>query len=168
MSLRDRLHAELTAAMRSRDALRRDTLRMAENAIYNAEKRDQRAYSDTEVEAIIGHEVKTRRESIAAFEKGARPDLAAKEAQEIAILQAFLPEQLSDDELSGLVREALAATGAASARDLGKVMGWLGPRTRGRADGRRVAELVARALAGADLAGHDDRHDDRHAAPRAG
>ena len=154
--------------MRSRDALRRDTLRMAENAIYNAEKRDQRAYTDDEVEAIIGREVKTRRESIAAFEKGARPDLAAKEADEIAILQAFLPEQLSDDELSGLVREALAATGAASARDLGNVMSWLGPRTRGRADGRRVAELVARALAGADLAGHDDRHVEPHTSPRAG
>ena len=118
MSLRDRLHAELTAAMRSRDALRRDTLRMAENAIYNAEKRDQRVYSDAEVEAIIGRVVKTRRESIVAFEKGARPDLAAKEAAEVAILHAFLPEQLSDDELSGLVREAVAATGAASARDL--------------------------------------------------
>ena len=153
--------------MRSRDVLRRDTLRMAENAIYNAEKRDQRAYSDVEVEVIIGRELKTRNESIAAFEKGSRPDLAAREAEEIAILQAFLPEQLSDEELGGLVREALAATGAASARDLGKVMGWLGPRTRARADGRRVSELVARALAGADLAGHDGRHDDIHSSPRA-
>ena len=134
--------------MRSRDALRRDTLRMAENAVYNAEKRDRRAYSDDEVAVVIGREVKTRRESIEAFEKGGRPDLAAKEASEIEILQAFLPEPLSDAEIGLLVGEAIAATGAATPRDLGVVMGWLSPRTRGRADGRRVAELVARALAG--------------------
>lgn len=148
MSLRDRLHAEVTAAMRSGEALRRDTLRMAENAIYNAEKRDRRAYSDDEVAVVIGREVKTRRESIEAFEKGGRADLADKEAAEIEILQGFLPEQLSDDEISSLVGEAIAATGASSPRDMGKVMGWLSPKTRGRADGRRVSELVTRALAG--------------------
>ena len=158
MSLRERLHTDLSAAMRSGETLRRDTLRLAENAIYNAEKRDRRAYSDDELVAIMVKEVKTRRESIEAFEKGRRPDLAAKEAAEIAILQEFLPAPLADDELSALVREAIDATGATSARDLGKVMGWLAPRTRGRADGRRVSELVARALASADLAGHDDRH----------
>src|SRR5262249_9251068 len=141
VSLRDRLHAELTAAMRSGDALRRDTLRLAENAVYNAEKRDRRAYSDEEGAVVHGREAKPRRESIEAFEKGNRPDLAAKEAAEIAILQGFLPEQLSDEEIGALVGEAIASTGAASARDLGKVMGWLAPRTRGRADGRRVSEL---------------------------
>ena len=134
--------------MRSGEALRRDTLRMAENAIYNAEKRDRRAYSDDEVAVVIGREVKTRRESIEAFEKGGRADLADKEAAEIEILQGFLPEQLSDDEISSLVGEAIAATGASSPRDMGKVMGWLSPKTRGRADGRRVSELVTRALAG--------------------
>ncbi|MCI0345144.1 MAG: GatB/YqeY domain-containing protein [Chloroflexi bacterium] len=148
MLLRDRLHAEVTAAMRSGDALRRDTLRMAENAIYNAEKRDRRAYSDDELALVIGREVKTRRESIEAFEKGGRADLAAREAAEIAILTGFLPEQLSDDEVSSLVGEAIAATGASSPRDMGKVMGWLSPKTRGRADGRRVSELVTQALAG--------------------
>ena len=134
--------------MRSGDALRRDTLRMAENAIYNAEKRDRREYSDDEIAVVIGREVKTRRESIEAFEKGGRNDLAAKEAAEIEILQGFLPEQLSDDEISSLVGEAIAATGASTPRDMGKVMGWLSPKTRGRADGRRVSELVTRALAG--------------------
>ncbi len=134
--------------MRSGDALRRDTLRMAENAIYNAEKRDRRAYSDDELALVIGREVKTRRESIEAFEKGGRADLAAREAAEIAILTGFLPEQLSDDEVSSLVGEAIAATGASSPRDMGKVMGWLSPKTRGRADGRRVSELVTQALAG--------------------
>jgi uncharacterized protein len=135
--------------MRSGDALRRDTLRMAENAIYNAEKRDRRAYSDDEVAVVLGREVKTRRESIDAFEKGGRTDLAAKEAAEIAILQGFLPEPLTEDEVDALVREAIVATGASSPRDMGKVMGWLSPKTRGRADGRLVSELVTRALADA-------------------
>lgn len=139
--------------MRSGDALRRDTIRMASNAIYNAEKRDRRTYSDDELAVILAKEVKTRRESIEAFTKGGRPDLAAKEEAEIAILAEFLPENLSEAELAVLVAEAIAATGATGPRDLGKVMGWLAPRTRGRADGRVLSGLVARALAPADATG---------------
>jgi uncharacterized protein YqeY len=142
------MQSEITAAMRSRDALRRDTLRMAESAIYNAEKRDRRAYSDDEVAGVLAREVKTRRESVEAFRKGAREDLAAKEEAEIAILSVFLPEQLSGDQIAALVAEAVAATGAASPKDMGKVMGWLAPRTRGRADGRVVSQAVGKALAG--------------------
>jgi uncharacterized protein YqeY len=134
--------------MRSGDALRRDTLRMAENAIYNAEKRDRRTFSDDEVAAILAREVKTRRESVEAFTKGARADLADKETAEIAILSAYLPAQLSDDELRSLVDEAVGATGATTPKVMGKVMGWLSPKTRGRADGRRVSELVNARLAG--------------------
>lgn len=133
--------------MRSGDALRRDTLRMVENAIYNAEKRDRRAYSEDEVAAILAREVKTRRESVEAFAKGNRPDLVAKEQAEIAILAEFLPEQLGAEEMAALVAQAVAETGATSPRDLGKVMGWLAPRTRGRADGRVLSGLVAAALA---------------------
>jgi uncharacterized protein YqeY len=149
VTLRERLKAEITTAMRSGDALRRDTLRMAENAIYNAEKRDRRTYGDDEVAAVIAREVKTRRESVEAFRAGHREDLAAKEEAEIGILSAFLPAQLTDAELDALVTEALTETGAASPRDLGKAMGWLAPRTRGRADGRRVSEAVTRRLASA-------------------
>ena len=141
--------------MRSGDALRRDVLRMAQNAIYAVEKKDRRELSDDDVVGVLTREVKTRRESVDAFRKGGREDLAAKEEAEIGILAAYLPEQLDDAAIEALVDEAVAATGAQSARDLGKVMGWLSPRTRGRADGKRVAELVARALARADLAGHD-------------
>ena len=133
--------------MRSGDALRRDTLRMAKNAIYNAEKRDRRAYAEDELAAILAREVKTRRESIEAFEQGGRPDLAAKEAAEIEILAEFLPQSLTPTELDALVAEAIAATGAASPRDMGRVMGWLSPRTRGRADGRVLSGLVTAALA---------------------
>ena len=133
--------------MRSGDALRRDTLRMAESAIYNAEKRDRREYSDDEIAAVLAREVKTRRESVEAFRKGGREDLASKEEAEIGILAAFLPEQLSEPEIAALVSEAIAATGAAGPRDLGKVMGWLALRTRGRADGRLVSQLAGTALA---------------------
>jgi uncharacterized protein YqeY len=138
--------------MRSGDALRRDTLRMAESAIYNAEKRDRRTYSDDEIAAILAREVKTRRESIEAFRGGGREDLAAKEAAEVEILAGFLPEQLSEADIATLVDEAIATTGAASPRDMGKVMGWLAPKTRGRADGRFVSQAVTRALAGASNA----------------
>jgi len=147
VTLRERIQSDITAAMRSGDALRRDTLRMAESSIYNAEKRDRREYSDDEVAAVLAREVKTRRESVEAFRKGGREDLASKEEAEIAILAAFLPEQLSEPEIAALVDEAIAATGAAGPRDLGKVMGWLAPRTRGRADGRLVSQVAGSALA---------------------
>jgi hypothetical protein len=148
VTLRQRLKDDITAAMRSGEALRRDTLRMAENAIYNAEKRDRRTYTDDEVAAVLAKEVKTRRESVEAFRAGNREDLAGKEEREIAILSDYLPTQLTDDEVEALVGEAIAATGAATSRDMGRVMGWLSPRTKGRADGRRVSELVNRRLAG--------------------
>jgi len=138
--------------MRSGDALRRDTLRMAESSIYNAEKRDRREYSDDEVTAVLAREVKTRRESGEAVRKGGREDLASKEEAEIAILAGFLPEQLSEPEIAALVDEAIAATGAAGPRDLGKVMGWLAPRTKGRADGRLVSQVAGNALARAGAA----------------
>jgi hypothetical protein len=154
VSLRDRIQADVTAAMRSGDALRRDVLRMAQNAVYLVEKREGRTLGDDEIAAILTREVKTRRESVDAFRKGGREDLVAKEEAEIVILAEYLPEQLDDGAISALVDEAIAATGASSARDMGKVMGWLAPRTRGRADGRRVSELVAAALAQADLAAH--------------
>ena len=156
MSLRVRLHEEMTAAMRSRDALRRDTLRMVWSAVYAVEKRDHATLTDDQALVVLAREVKTRRESVEAYRKGGREDLAAKEEAEIAIIAGFLPAALSEAEIAALVDEAIAATGAASARDLGKVMGWLGPRTRGRADGKVVSGLVAAALARADLAAHDD------------
>ena len=158
MSLNDRLRDDLTAAMRSRDALRRDTLRMVQSAAYSVEKEKRRPLTDEELVAVLGREVKTRRESVEAFRAGGREDLAAKEEAEIALLVPYLPEQLSEDEVRDLVTEAIAATGATSARDMGKVMGWLSPKTRGRADGKRVSELVAQALASSDLSTHAGAH----------
>jgi uncharacterized protein YqeY len=146
VSLKQQIHGEITAAMRSGETLRRDVLRMARNAVDLAEKRDRRPYADEEVVAILAREVKTRRESIEAFRSGGRHDLADKEAAEIAILAEFMPAALSAAELESLVGQAIAATGATGPRDLGKVMGWLAPRTRGRADGRELSARVATAL----------------------
>jgi hypothetical protein len=141
--------------MRSGDSLRRDVLRMASSAAYNVEKRNQRPLSDDEFLAVLTREVKTRRESVDAYTAADREDLAAKERSEIAILTEYLPAALGDDEVRALVEEAIAATGATNPRDMGKVMGWLSPRTRGRADGKVVSGLVASTLAATDLAAHD-------------
>jgi hypothetical protein len=155
VSLKEHIRTEITAAMRSGDSLRRDVLRMAQNAIDGAEKRDRRPCSDDEVIAILVRETKTRRESIEAFRKGGREDLAAKEAAEIEILTEFLPAALSPHDVDAIVAQAIAETGAASPRDLGKVMAWLSPRTRGRVDGRELSGKVAAALVTANLADHD-------------
>ena len=158
MTLRERMQDDTTAAMRSGDALRRDVLRMAQNSIYNIEKAKKVTLSEDEILGVLTREVKTRRESVDAFRAGGREDLVAKEEAEIAILQDYLPRPLTEDELRALVDEGVSATGASNARDLGKVMGWLSPRTRGRADGKVLSGLVAQALARADLADHDTEH----------
>jgi uncharacterized protein len=158
VTLRERLHDDTTAAMRSGDALRRDVLRMVQNAIYNTEKAKKVTLSEDEILGIVVREEKTRRESVEAYRQGGREDLAAKEEAEIAILADYLPQALTDDELRALVEEAVAATGATSARDMGKVMGWLSPRIRGRADGKVASGLVAQALARADVSAHEAGH----------
>jgi uncharacterized protein YqeY len=158
VSLQERVQTDIAAAMRSGDSLRRDVLRMVASAAYNVEKREGRPLSDAEYLDVLAREVKTRRESVEAFRNGGREDLASREAAEIEIISGYLPAALTDDELQALVDDAVAATGANNPRDIGKVMGWLSPRTRNRADGRRVSELVAKALAGADLAAHDRAH----------
>jgi uncharacterized protein YqeY len=155
VSLQDRIQSDIAVAMRGGDSLRRDVLRMAVSAAYNVEKRQGRPLTDDEYVAVLSREVKTRRESVEAFRAGGREELAVKEEAEIAILGEYLPQALTEDEIEALIRDGIAATGASSARDMGKVMGWLAPRTRGRADGKRVSELVVKALASADLAAHD-------------
>ncbi len=142
-------------AIREHDELRRDTLRMAIAAAYNAEKAARRPLTDDEVTSVLVREVKTRRESVVAFRAGGREEMAKREEAEIGILSAYLPQQLGEDELRGMVTAAIEQTGAASARDLGKVMAVLSPQTRGRADGKIVSGLVAQELAKRDLAAHD-------------
>jgi uncharacterized protein YqeY len=160
VTLAERLQRDLTSAIRERDELRRDTLRMVLAAAYNQEKASRRPLTEDELLTVVVREVKTRRESVEAYRKGAREELAAKEEAEIAILNTFLPETLDEEGLRQMVRTAIAETGASSARDLGRVMGVLAPRTRGRADGRQVSAMVAQELARADLGAHAGAHAD--------
>ena len=133
-------------AMRAQDALRRDTLRMVISAAHNAEKAARRPLTEDELVTVLVREVKTRRESIDAYLQAGRPDLAAKEQAEADILAGYLPAALSEDELRALVLAAIDVAGAAGPRDMGRVMGLLTPRTRGRADGRTVSALVTAEL----------------------
>lgn len=154
MTLQNRLQQDMQAAIRDRDELRRDTLRMVVSAAYNAQKQAGRELTDEEVISVLAREVKTRRESVEAFTSGGRVEAAAKEQAEIAIISAYLPEQIGADELARLVAQAVEESGATSPRDMGKVMAVLMPRVKGRADGKQVSALVAQELTKRDLAGH--------------
>ena len=133
--------------MRSGETLRRDTLRMALSALALVEKELKRDATDDEVLGVIVKAVKTRKESVDAYIAANRADLAEGESAEIAILSAYMPEQMSDADVDALVAEAISATGAASAKEMGKVMGWLGPKTKGRVDGKVLSGKVTAALA---------------------
>ncbi|MEI6156272.1 MAG: GatB/YqeY domain-containing protein [bacterium] len=147
MSLRDQLKADVSAAMRSGETLRRDTLRMALSALALVEKELKRDATDDEVLGVIVKAVKTRKESVDAYTAANRADLADAENAEIAILSTYMPEQMSDADVDALVADAISATGAASAKEMGKVMGWLGPKTKGRVDGKVLSGKVTAALA---------------------
>jgi uncharacterized protein YqeY len=147
VSLTERLQADMKSAMRDGDALRRDTLRMAIAAAQNAAKDKRAALTDEETLEVIGREVKKRRESVVAYEGAGREDLAAKERAEIDILTPYLPEPLGEDEIRALAREAVAAAGATSPGDMGRVMSQLMPKVKGRADGKLVSAIVSEELA---------------------
>jgi len=147
VSLRNRLDEELKTAMRSSDAMRRDSLRMVLAAVQKAEKEGKHELADDEMLGILTRELKVRRESVDTFRGGGREDLVAKEEAAIAVVSEFMPQPLSESELTALVWQAIAETGAATPRDMGKVMGWLSPKTRGRADGKVVSQLVTQFLA---------------------
>ena len=146
MTLQDRIETAMRDSMRARDERRTQTLRMAMSAAHNREIELGKALTDEDYIDILGKQLKQRRESIEAFRAGGRDAMAANEEAEAAILAEFLPEPLSADELEGLVRAAIADTGAASPADLGKVMGKVVPQTKGRADGKAVSDLVRRLL----------------------
>ena len=133
--------------MRSGETLRRDTLRMALSSLALVEKELKRDATDDEVLGVIVKAVKTRKESVDAYTAANRADLAEGENAEIAILSTYMPEQLSDADVDALVAEAINTTGAASAKEMGKVMGWLGPKTKGRVDGKVLSGKVTAALA---------------------
>jgi hypothetical protein len=157
VTLAQRLQTDLTRAIRDRDELRRDCLRMAIAAAYNAEKQARRPLTDDEVIAVLGREVKTRRESIEARVAAGQAETAAQEQAGLEIIEGYLPEQLSDQDLERLATETIDELGATSPREMSRVMAGLMAKVRGRADGKRVSAVVARELARRDLATH--RHE---------
>lgn len=147
MTFTERLNADLAAAMRAREPNRLVALRMLKTALTNKSVEKGRELDLAESLQVIATLIKQRRESIEQFEKGGRHDLAAKEAAEIAVLEAYLPPPISEAELGALVDEAIADSGATSARDMGKVMKLVMNRVAGRTvDGRVVSDLVRRKL----------------------
>ena len=149
-SLKDRLRADLTAAIKSRDEVRSSTLRMVLTAITNAEVagKEQRELTDDDIVGVLSTEAKKRREAAVAFEEGGRAEMAAKEKAEGAVIADYLPEQLDAEAIRALVAEAVERTGAAGEgmRAMGKVMGVVTPQVKGRADGGAVAAEVRRQL----------------------
>ncbi|MDD3650211.1 GatB/YqeY domain-containing protein [Immundisolibacter sp.] len=146
MSLKQRLDDDVKAAMRARDRDRLGTLRLITAAIKQREVDERITLDDAQVLAVIDKMVKQRRESIAQFDAAGRTDLADKERAELAILQEFLPAALGEAELEQLIDEAIAASGAQSARDMGAVMALLRPKVQGRADMADVSRRVKARL----------------------
>ena len=147
MPLLEQLNNDLKAAMRAREELKLSVLRMLLSAVNYAEIAQQKKLDDGGILQVIQKEIKQRRESIEAFEKGNRPELAAKEKAEMAMLQAYVPAQMSRDEIIKLVQQVLAEVGAKGPADKGKVMQKLMPQVRGKADGNEVNSIVTELLA---------------------
>ena len=147
-TLETRLHDDLTTAIRARDEVTSATLRMALTAVKNeaVSGTEARELTDADVVAVLGREAKKRRESATAYDDAQRPELAARERAELAVLETYLPAQLDDAELAELVAAAVAETGAESPKQMGQVMKVLTPTIAGRADGGRVAAAVRSAL----------------------
>ena len=147
-SLKETLRTDLTEAIGGRDELRSSTLRMALTALTNEEVAGNQAreLSDEEVLGILAREAKRRREAATAYDEAQRPELAERERAELGVIEGYLPEQLSDQELSELVASAVEESGATEPKDMGGVMKVLMPKVGGRADGKRVSQAVREKL----------------------
>jgi uncharacterized protein YqeY len=146
MALREQLNEDMKAAMKAREADKLAALRLLLAAVKQREVDERITLDDAQLIAVIDRMIKQRKDSIAQYEKAARQDLADKEKFEISVLEGYLPQQLSQAEIDAAVAEAIAATGAKSAADMGKVMGVLKPKLAGRADMGKVSGLVKSRL----------------------
>jgi uncharacterized protein YqeY len=147
MSRIETIEGEIREAMKARDAERRDALRLIVNALKNSEKELQRPLSEDEELQVLQRERKRRNEAAEAFRAGGREEQAQQEEAELAVLEEFMPEPLSEDELERIVDDAIAETGATSLRDMGRVMADVMPQVAGRADGSAVGQIVREKLA---------------------
>lgn len=146
MGVVQQLDQDMKAAMKQKDKETLSTIRMVRAAIKKVEIDNRGELSDDQALQVVMKEVKQRRDSLAEYEKAGREDLAAKEKREIEILSAYLPQQLSEEELREIVQQAIADTGATSKKEMGKVMGAVLPKVKGRADGKQVNQLVQQLL----------------------
>jgi len=146
MSLSDRLMEDLKQAMRQNDAMRKDAIRMVRAAIQNTEIAKQHTLDDNEVIEVIRKEVKQRQEAIAMFAQGGRQDLVEQETKQVKILEAYLPQQMSADDIAALAKQAIAAVGAKGPADMGLVMRTLMGQLKGQADGKLVNQVVQKLL----------------------
>jgi uncharacterized protein YqeY len=148
MTLKERISEDMKTAMRSGEKDRLAVIRLLQAAIKQREVDERITLDDAQVTAVLEKMIKQRKESVVAFEKGGRADLVAKENSEIAVLQPYLPAQLSDAELDTLIAEAIASTGAASIKDMGKVMGVVKGKAAGKADMGAVGARIKAKLGG--------------------
>ena len=146
MALKERITEDMKTAMRAGDKDRLATIRLALAAIKQREVDERITLDDGQVLAVVEKMIKQRREAIVQFESGGRADLVAKEKAEIAVLQGYLPAQMSDADIDALIAEAIGATGATSVKDMGKVMGYVKPKAQGRADMGAVSARIKQKL----------------------
>lgn len=146
MTLKERLLEDMKDAMREKDAVRKNAIQMVRTAVLQIEKDNKVTLDDDGIIEIIAKEVKKRRDTLPEYEKSGRQDLIDNLKAEIDVLLKYLPEQLSEDELEGIVKKAITDTGATSARDIGKVMQAVLPKVKGRADGKVINHIVKRLL----------------------
>ena len=144
--MKEELLQDLKEAMKNKDTLRKDTITMLRAAILQVEKDSQKVLNDDEICAIVAKEVKKRKDSISDYEKADRQDIIDDLKKEIEILSKYLPKQLTEEEIEKMVDIAINEVGATSARDMGKVMQYLRPKTNGKADGKVVSNIVKEKL----------------------
>ena len=148
MTLKERITEDMKTAMRSGEKDRLAVIRLLQAAIKQREVDERIVLDDAQITSVLEKMIKQRKKSIVAFEKGARADLVAKEAAELAIIKTYLPEQMSEAEVDALIAEAIASTGAASIKDMGKVMGLVKTKAAGRADMAAVGARIKQKLGG--------------------
>jgi uncharacterized protein len=146
MALKERITEDMKAAMKAADKERLGTIRLALAAIKQREVDERITLDDAQVLAVLDKMIKQRREAITQFQSGGRADLVAKETAEIGVLQAYLPSQMSEAEIDELIAQSIAATGAASVKDMGKVMALVKPKAQGRADLGAVSARIKQKL----------------------
>ncbi|MEO2069035.1 MAG: GatB/YqeY domain-containing protein [Desulfurobacteriaceae bacterium] len=147
MGLKERLLADMKEALKSKDKVKLSTIRMINSLIKNAEIEKRGELTDEEIVKLLQKYAKQRREAIEMYEKGGRQDLVEKEKAELAVVESYLPKQMSEEEVKKLVEEAIKEVGATSPKDLGKVMQFVMPKVKGRADGSVVNKIARELLA---------------------